>query len=472
MKIKILGGEKEIGGNKILLEHKGTKILLDFGMSFSKFGKYFSEFLQPRKCAGLTDFFELDLLPDKKGFYRQDYLTHMDRPKESREIDAVFLSHAHADHTQFIHFLRFDIPIYSTEATKTILGCLEKTGVNQFSDFVTTCPEFKFHNKTRITRRMKDFVQNRNFNVMKPYETIKIGSLEIKMVPVDHSLPGSCGYIIYSDEGNLVYTGDIRFHGYNKNLSRKFVELAKEAKPKWLISEGTNIKDSNDGESEEGVKNTIKKLVAKASGVVFVEHPIRDIDRVRSIFEAAKENNRHLVINLKMAYMIRALGNLCPFSLNEKSIKILIPRKRWGLINKSGINSDEIEKDYKKWEREFIFKPDGNKADNAITCEDIRTNPKDYVVSMNMWEIKQIIDIRPKDAIWIKSSCEPFCDEMEFDEKRKMNWRSAGTPICSEVLLGPQGMRNCLWRFVGIASTGISFSPRQLRPGASLRLSG
>jgi len=38
------GGVKEIGGNKILLEDKGTKIFLDFGMSFGRRGKFFEEF--------------------------------------------------------------------------------------------------------------------------------------------------------------------------------------------------------------------------------------------------------------------------------------------------------------------------------------------------------------------------------------------------------------------------------------------
>ena len=109
MNIKVLGGEKEIGGNKILIEHKDTKILLDFGMSYKKAGKYFSEFLQPRKCNALTDFYELKLLPKIRGAYRLDYLKHMERRNENRAIDAVFLSHAHADHAQYIHFLpKFD----------------------------------------------------------------------------------------------------------------------------------------------------------------------------------------------------------------------------------------------------------------------------------------------------------------------------------------------------------------------------
>jgi len=41
---------------------------------------------------------------------------------------------------------------------------------------------------------------------------------------------------------------------------------------------------------------------------------------------------------------------------------------------------------------------------------------------MSMWEIGQLVDIKPQGAIWIKSCCEPFCEEMEFDEDRKKNW--------------------------------------------------
>jgi len=40
------GGFKEIGGNKILLEDKDTKIFFDFGMSFSKRGKSFAMFFR------------------------------------------------------------------------------------------------------------------------------------------------------------------------------------------------------------------------------------------------------------------------------------------------------------------------------------------------------------------------------------------------------------------------------------------
>ena len=103
------GGINEIGGNKILLQDGDTKIFLDFGMSFSQSGKFFSEFLQPRKCNGLGDFFEFNLLPDIPGIYRRDYLKHMGREPEDTDCQGILLSHAHADHADYISFLHEDI---------------------------------------------------------------------------------------------------------------------------------------------------------------------------------------------------------------------------------------------------------------------------------------------------------------------------------------------------------------------------
>ncbi|MCL7414109.1 MAG: MBL fold metallo-hydrolase [ANME-2 cluster archaeon] len=416
--IDVMGGSTEIGGNKILVEHNGTRILLDFGMSFSQNSRYFSEFLNPRKCTALIDYLEMGLLPDIKGIYREDYLNHMGRPPEERAVDAVFLSHAHADHAQYIHFLRFDIPIYCTEETHIILQCLEEVGTGTISDLTSACETFVFYentkgNRSRVTRRNTEYVHDRDFHIMEPEQSIRIGSLEIEMVPVDHSLPGACGYFIYSDEGNIVYTGDIRFHGYERDKSERFVEKAASCRPKWLLCEGTRL-DSNDTDSEQGVRDEIGRIVASSKDLVFVEHPVRDLYRVKSIFDAARAAGRELVVGLKLAYLIEAFGDLAPFSLDD--VKILVPMKSWGLLYKNGIERMLVEGDYSKWERDFLFR------DNSITCEELRKYPKKYVVSMNMWEINQLIDIKPHDAVWIKSSCEPFSDEMDIDEERKKKW--------------------------------------------------
>jgi len=64
------GGVDEIGGNKILLQDRGTKLFLDFGMSFALKKQYYSlPFLSPRSEKSLQ---ELGILPKLEGFYRFD----------------------------------------------------------------------------------------------------------------------------------------------------------------------------------------------------------------------------------------------------------------------------------------------------------------------------------------------------------------------------------------------------------------
>lgn len=144
------------------------------------------------------------------------------------------------------------------------------------------------------------------------------------------------------------------------------------------------------------------------------KHPIRDIDRIKSIFQSAKHNGRDFVVPLKAAYLIEALGDLCPFCIDD--VKILVPRKDWGLLYKEGYEQDQINSDYDKWERNYIYRS------NSITCKELNRNPANYVVSVSLWAISQLIDIQPQNAIWVKSSCEPFSEDMELDEERKQNW--------------------------------------------------
>ncbi|KYH41300.1 MAG: Ribonuclease J protein, partial [Candidatus Bathyarchaeota archaeon B26-2] len=51
------GGTDEVGGNKILLHDGDTKVILDFGMSFTLRRQYYSDpFLSPRGEVGLLEF--------------------------------------------------------------------------------------------------------------------------------------------------------------------------------------------------------------------------------------------------------------------------------------------------------------------------------------------------------------------------------------------------------------------------------
>jgi len=67
--ITFYGGIHEIGGNKFLVEDRGTRIFLDFGMQMGKFGDYFAEFINPKACNGMGDLFEFGLLPNLRRIY-------------------------------------------------------------------------------------------------------------------------------------------------------------------------------------------------------------------------------------------------------------------------------------------------------------------------------------------------------------------------------------------------------------------
>ena len=137
------GGVNDIGGNKFLVEDKGTKVFMDFGMSFTQEGQFFSQFLNARTSNSLNDLFELGILPKIKGLYRRDYAKHMDFDgTEDTEIDAILLTHAHVDHCAYIPYLRPDIPIYCSEESKLIMQNFDETGSDQY---LTLKERFRIH---------------------------------------------------------------------------------------------------------------------------------------------------------------------------------------------------------------------------------------------------------------------------------------------------------------------------------------
>src|SRR5713101_2364217 len=128
VQLTFYGGVNEIGGNKVLLEDEGTRVFIDFGMSFGRKERYYAEFLAPRTANGLGDFLEMGLLPDIPGVYRDDLLATVGRKPETVHCDAVLLSHAHLDHSAYISFLHEKIPVYCGETSLIILEALQEAG--------------------------------------------------------------------------------------------------------------------------------------------------------------------------------------------------------------------------------------------------------------------------------------------------------------------------------------------------------
>ena len=194
------GGVNEIGGNKILLQDKDTKIFLDFGKGFTGLGNYFEQFLAPRASNGILDFITMGLVPDILGIYRDDLMFHAGREIKEPEVDAVLISHAHADHVDYASFLHRDIPLYMGQTTQNMIKAIQERSSGAIDREIL---EFKLSGSKRGDPKIA-----RTVNTFRTGEKFNIGSLEIEPIHVDHSIPGAYGFIIHTSEGPLVYTGE------------------------------------------------------------------------------------------------------------------------------------------------------------------------------------------------------------------------------------------------------------------------
>jgi ribonuclease J len=392
-----------VGGNKILLEDNDTRIFLDFGMSFTAREKYFEEYLKPRSSNGLVDFITMGLLPDLEGIYRTDLLKKAGRKPEKPKIDAVLLSHAHADHANYISFLHEDIPIYMGHTTHNLLKAISERAPSSIEQEILEFDEDGAkRGAPKIKRKINEFNSGKKF---------KIGSLEIQPIHVDHSVPGAYGFIIYTSSGPIVYTGDLRRHGTKPEMTEEFIESAKECKPIALLAEGTRITDKPTNESEQLVYQESDKLVSSTDKTIFADFNFKDVDRVRTFYDVAKKNGRKLVVRIPDCFYLKYFHQdkaLDMPNFDDEHIMIFKQKMR------SGTYSDS---DYYGEQRFFATQP------NTITASEIAKNPGKYLCALGYYSFTSLIDIHPTSGTpYIHSASEPWNEEQIFSQERLDNW--------------------------------------------------
>jgi len=379
------GGVNEIGGNKILLEDGDTRVFFDFGMSFAGESQYFSGYLTPRGVNGAGDYLEFDLLPRLKGIYARDMIKNTSIKYEEPKIDAVFLSHPHMDHVGYLTFIDENIPVYCGECTKTIMDAMQESG--------------------RID------LGEHKFRTFRTNKKIKLDTLEIEPIHVDHSVPGAYGFVIHTSKGSIIYSGDYRLHGPMSKMTNQFAEKAAECCPEVMVSEGTRVcpEESQVIHSEARVKNESNTIVANASKLVIVAFYSRDVDRFKTFYEIAQANDRKFVIPLKLAHLLSKLKSdpvlKIPDVMKDENILFYKKRKKTG---------EFAESDYYAWERPFLEK--------AVNYGYVHENESKLLFNLDLVSFTELIDIRPSvEGEFIHSMSEPFSEE-DIGKDVMNNW--------------------------------------------------
>ena len=367
-----LGGVGEIGGNKFLIRDGDTRILLDFGVSYADRRRFYSEpLLSPRDEKEL---FEFGMLPKLQGLYKFE--------ESEPSIQGVFLSHSHGDHSACISFLNRKIPVYCGETTATIIRALYETR----------------------TKSLEADISGLRFETFRTGSKIRLGSIEVEPIHVDHSVPAAYGFIVHTSEGTLVYTGDLRVHGPKSRMTDEFIERARQAKADALLAEGTNLIGAT-LTTEAEVQSKLSSIIQASSKLVLADFSNVDVDRFRTFYNVAKENGRTLAISLRQAHLLSKLaaeGRIgIPDVAHDKNVVVY----------------QRSKKRYYEWEKSVLS------SQNVVEASDIKNMQSKTVLVSSASSFKELIDIRPEPgSCFILSISEPFNEEQEFEFERVVNW--------------------------------------------------
>lgn len=270
--LRILQGEREIGGNCIVFEdRKDLPLYLDQGLRFPLYNKFYSSRIVP---LGVDELRSLRIIPPI-------------------DVGKVFISHFHFDHIGLL----FNIPPDSVVYIDPF--------IQNFSLY--------YQNKNDFIGMSTVFRPGVELKYIEPYKDYE----GVVPIPVDHSIFPA--YAFYVDN-SILYTGDLRVDSPLKYVDeRLYKRFRKENLFEYaqirglevdtLIIEGTNFSDVTTHKKAIDVVNTFNDLLSEGR-MVFVSPDAFDLDTLLLVFELAKLNNRKVLsVSKKIPYFIDYLQN-------------------------------------------------------------------------------------------------------------------------------------------------------------------
>lgn len=275
MRLAIHRGTHEIGGSCIELssDSTGARLILDLGMPLVKSDGTQFEWSE-HKEKNAQQLMDSGVLPSIRGLY------------ESSEspVSAVLLSHAHQDHYGFLQFVQPDIPIYMSLGTRAL---------------------------TEVSNLFIEANINvDNIKTFRMWRSFEINGFTIIPYLMDHSAPDAAAFLIEADRKRIFYTGDFRGHGRKKIL---FERLRKQPPENidYLIMEGSMIgREEGLYPDETSVEEALVQQMRANKKICFVFTSSQNLDRIVSIFRAARRSGRIFIIDLYTAFVLEKLSGL------------------------------------------------------------------------------------------------------------------------------------------------------------------
>jgi len=285
VKVRVHRGTAEIGGRCIeIAADDGRRIVLDVGRPLS---------------AGWDDKVESPPVP---GFAEVD-----------PTLVGVIISHPHLDHYGLFAAIPSRPPVFiGREAAAVLKAAAFFSPITHGVD-------------------PSGFLEHR--------KSFTLGPFTVTPFLNDHSAFDAYSLLIDADGQRLFYTGDIRAHGRKAAM---FDELL--ARPpsnvEVMLMEGTHVRaDGSHDESvfatESDLEERFVTLCHETPGAVVVFGSAQNLDRLVTVYRAAKKSGRELVVDLYGATVAAATRESIP-QPGFPGLRVYVPQRQRVLVKQSG----------------------------------------------------------------------------------------------------------------------------------------
>lgn len=285
MRIRVHRGTAEIGGNCIEVEAgDGRRVVLDLGRPL---------------WAGFDD--EVPL-PEIAGLNGSD-----------ASLCGIVVSHPHLDHYGLLAGVPGHVPVFIGAEAAALLDAA--SFFSPASGTIEPCGHLE--HRTAIT----------------------IGPFRVTPFLNDHSAFDAYSLLIECDGRRVFYTGDLRGHG----RKRAMFEALLGDPPKdvdVMLMEGTHVRSdpASDGdvfESETDLEERFVGLQQSTHGAVVVLGSAQNLDRLVTVYRAARRAGRQLVVDLYGASVAAATRPTIP-QPGFPSLRVWVPQRQRLLVKQTG----------------------------------------------------------------------------------------------------------------------------------------